>query len=96
MCGDNWPVRVYLEPRRFVASCHGGREGFTLVELIVVVVITGVLASIGVPAFQRSTIKARQAEAALLVNSYIKGVQVTLQSTRYSHLRQKSCLNLYR
>jgi len=50
-------------------------EGFTLVELIVVVVIIGILSSIAVPSFQDATKKARQRGVAAQISSYIKGAQ---------------------
>ena len=50
-------------------------SGFTLIELIVVVVIIGVLSAIAVPSFKNISIRAKQSEAAILINSYIKAAQ---------------------
>ncbi len=44
------------------------QEGFTLVELLVVMVIAGVLAMIAVPSYQASVIKSRRADGRVVLN----------------------------
>ena len=43
------------------------KAGFTLIELMIVVVIIGILAALAIPRFMRSTTKAKQSEAKQLL-----------------------------
>ncbi len=68
-------------------------SGFTLVELIVVVVIIGILSSIAIPSFQNASEKAKQKEASSLVSSYLKAAQAyytenSLTPNRSNHIGQ--------
>lgn len=48
-------------------------QGFSLVELMVVVAIIGILATIGIPQYQKFMSKARQAEAKTHLNAIFQG-----------------------
>lgn len=56
------------------------RLGFTLIELMVVVAIIGILASIAIPLYQRFTLKAKTAEAANNIGA-IRTLQTTFETT---------------
>jgi type IV pilus assembly protein PilA len=52
------------------------QQGFTLIELMIVVAIIGILAAIAVPAYQDYTIKSRVGEAASLAGAARTAVDV--------------------
>ena len=73
-------IRLYRFDRNLTARLirrylNNNQEGFTLVELIVVVVIIGILSAIAIPSFQNASKKAKQKGAAAQISTYIKASQ---------------------
>ncbi len=46
-----------------MSKFHRSQKGFTLIELMIVVVIIGILAALAIPRFMRATTKSKQSEA---------------------------------
>jgi len=63
-----------------------GSKGFTLIEIMIVVVIIGVLAAMAIPRFMRTTTKSKQSEAKLILK------QIYVNERAY---RQQSMVNSY-
>ncbi len=60
------------------------RKGFTLIELMIVVVIIGILAALAIPRFMKATAKAKQSEAKqLLKQIYTMEHTYRQANTRY-------------
>ena len=65
-----------LTSRLIKKYLNNDQEGFTLVELIVVVVIIGTLSAISIPSFQNMRYRADEAEAKTIANSVIKAAAI--------------------
>jgi prepilin-type N-terminal cleavage/methylation domain-containing protein len=50
-----------------LSKFHKSQKGFTLIELMIVVVIIGILAALAIPRFMRATTKSKQSEAKQLL-----------------------------
>jgi prepilin-type N-terminal cleavage/methylation domain-containing protein len=62
-------------------------KGFTLIELMIVVVIIGILAALAIPRFMRSTTKSKQSEAKQLLK------QIYTMQHAYRQEFNSYCLN---
>lgn len=65
------------------------QQGFTLIELMIVIAIIGILAALALPAYQDYTIRAKMGEALVAAST----CRATVQETADSGLRSKPVAN---
>ncbi len=62
------------------STIQKAQQGFTLIELMIVVAIIGILASVALPAYQNYTKKAKFSEVVLATNSAKIAVEICAQN----------------
>ena len=62
------------------------QQGFTLIELMIVVAIIGILAAVALPAYSLYSNRARFAEAVLAVGSHRTAIMIAAQARRFTSL----------
>ena len=60
---------------------YRNRKGFTLIELMIVVVIIGILAALAIPRFQNATVKAKESEAKTILKQIYTFQNIYLRET---------------
>ena len=70
-----------------LSKFHRSQKGFTLIELMIVVVIIGILAALAIPRFMRATTKSKQSEAKQILK------QVYTMQHAYRQEYNAYCLN---
>ncbi len=69
------------------------QQGFTLIELMIVVAIIGILAAIAIPQYQDYTAKAKISEAGTVISPIKTAVAVAVQSGNFAGLAAGAALN---
>ena len=64
-----------------LSKMRRGQKGFTLIELMIVVVIIGILAALAIPRFMRATTKSKQSEA----KQVLKQIYVMQRAYKQEH-----------